>query len=160
MFQASGGHDSRKVTAIRFARLTLLCVAALACTPARPKTLLGCFAPTRSAIAWQLGRGDYPAVRGRVVRIDSASPIPGASVFVGTPARSTRTGDDGSFELRVDSAGQFPIEVRRVGYERAKTTIEIPRGGAVVILAALEPRNQFVTECADGPATTTPPRER
>ena len=131
-----------------------------ACAAKHPPTLLGCFSPTRSAIAWQLAPGAYPAIRGRVVRVDSLTPIPFANVGVGTVPRSVVTSADGTFDVRVDSAGQIPVEVWRVGFQRVKSVVEIPRGGAVVLLVALESRNQSVMECEDGPVTTVAPTKR
>ena len=135
--------------------LALALVVSTACAAKHPPTLLGCFSPTRSAIAWQLAPGAYPAIRGRVVRVDSLTPIPFANVGVGTV-----TSADGTFDVRVDSAGQIPVEVWRVGFQRVKSVVEIPRGGAVVLLVALESRNQSVMECEDGPVTTVAPTKR
>jgi hypothetical protein len=149
------------VKIMRLVVLIAAVAASIGCAAKRPQrrsqTLLGCFSPTRSAIAWQLGQGAYPSIRGRVIRVDSLAPVAFANVRVGTPSHSTVTKEDGTFELRVDSAGQVAVEVWRIGFERAKSVVEIPRGGAAVLLVALESRNQSIRECEDGPVTTVAP---
>jgi hypothetical protein len=94
------------------------------------------------------------------VRVDSLTPIPFANVRVGAALRNVVTNADGTFDVRMDSAGQIPVEVSRVGFQRVKSVVEIPRGGAVVLLVALESRNQSVMECEDGPVTTVAPTKR
>lgn len=145
---------------IRTIVLTSALVGSVGCAAKHPQTLLGCFSPTRSAIAWQLAQAPYLLVRGRVVRVDSLAPIGFANVRLGAAGRTIVTNADGTFEVRVDSAGQVPVEVWRVGFQRVKGVVEVPRGGAAVLLVALESRNQAVSECEDGPVTTTAPTKQ
>jgi hypothetical protein len=110
-----------------------------------------CSPPSRSAIAWQVVPSDSPAVRGRVVNIDSLTPIRYAALYLGTPPRQVPIAEDGTFGVRLDSAGPVAVEVRRLGYERAQGTVTVPTGSAVELVVALERRNMGF----DGPSCVT-----
>jgi hypothetical protein len=127
----------------------------LACARARPSEIDSCNPPGRSAIAWEIVPSDQPIVRGRVVQIDSLTPIPNVTLLVGTPGKATPVAPDGTFRVSLDSAGSVAIDVLRVGFMRIRTTVEVPPRGAVVLVAALERRNLVLDGCSSG-VTTAP----
>ena len=141
----------------------LACVAlATACATIAPSAVRpvsgdACNPPSRSAIAWQVVSSPSPTVRGRIVRVDSLTPIDGVALFVGTPPRAVRVADDGTFDVRLDSAGRVAIDVRRFGYMRAQTVVVLPPDSAVELVAALERRNLTLDGCGAN-ITTVPPR--
>ena len=96
-------------------------------------------------------------MRGRIIRIDSLTPVGGVALFIGTPPRAVRVADDGTFEVRLDSAGRAAIDVRRIGYMRVQAVVEVPTDSAVELVAALERRNLTFDGCGAN-VTTAPPR--
>ena len=134
-----------------------LTVACTAIAPAAVHPVAGnpCNPPSRSAIAWQVVSSASPTVRGRIIRIDSLTPVSGVALFVGTPPRPVRVADDGTFEVRLDSAGTVAIDVRRFGYMRVQATVQVPTDSAVELLAALE-RRAVVLDGCDANVTTVP----
>ena len=153
--------DFRESQPMRIALLPCMALiaacAAIAPAAAHPLAGNSCDPPSRSAIAWQVVSSASPAVRGRIVHIDSLTPVSGVALFVGTPPRPVRVADDGTFEVRLDSAGTVAIDVRRFGYMRVQATVQVPTESAVELLAALERRAVILDGC--GANLTTVPQK-
>jgi len=67
-------------------------------------------------------------IPGRVKGNDQL-PIEGATIMIRSLKAGTVSAADGSFELKVDKAGFYTLEVSAVGYRLKKQTVEVKRSG-------------------------------
>jgi hypothetical protein len=68
-------------------------------------------------------RAQSGVITGKVVRMDSKSPVPGASVFLSNSSFGTATAADGTFTLGGVRPGQYTLVVAIVGYQDNTQTI-------------------------------------
>src|SRR5688572_6596890 len=95
-------------------------------------------------------------LRGRIVDAQDL-PVPGATVTVTSPAlqgeRSTVTGPDGSFVLRLLPAGTYQVKSELTGFGPQTQTVVVPLGDTVEHNVTLRPEN--VTSTVE--VTAAPP---
>ena len=87
--------------------------------------------------------GNAQIIRGRVVDAATSTPIPGARVTLrrssDSSALTISSGDDGSFALRAPGAGDYTIDVVRLGFGPARHgPVSLARGQVVTVDVSLQ----------------------
>lgn len=66
-------------------------------------------------------------ITGKVIRIDTKSPLGKASVFLSNSSYGTITNDDGTFTISGVRPGQYELVVTMVGFEDFNQTVMVPK---------------------------------
>ena len=77
-------------------------------------------------------------MHGKVSDSATGQGIEGAQVIFGLPEQLVQTDRDGSFAVSADSAGIYPVRLRRIGYQESTGTLRVSRDSLTVAQLALD----------------------
>lgn len=90
-------------------------------------------------------------ISGRIVSGDTGTPIPEATVVLGSPRKeidfmfpvpSARSGADGTFQSSRLGAGTYTVTVRKEGFAPVEATVEVRPGEEATVEVVLQPQDE------------------
>ena len=86
-------------------------------------------------------------VHGTVSDLATGEALAGAQVIFGHPEQVVQTARDGSFVVSADTAGIYPVRVKRIGYQEGAGTLRVTRDSLTVAQLVLGATRIIFDEC-------------
>lgn len=90
------------------------------------------------AIAWQIQRGGDAYAASGIVFSSSGAPLSGAQVVFPKTGVGALTDENGHFYFEAPGTGVWTLQIQRIGYRAAETSVHMPVNGGIFVTAVLE----------------------